>query len=254
METLSKARAHGGTQGVYRHASSSTGTDMTFAVFVPRLDAGERAPVLWYLSGLTCNHENAMTKGGFQEHAAREGIALVFPDTSPRGENVADDEAYDLGQGAGFYVNATCDPWRQHYRMYDYIVNELYAIISETQPVQDRHGITGHSMGGHGALTVALNLGAAEATVAVGGQNLTLKGLGGEYTNIFLPLSGAHQARNAATALAAVEAFFGEVAQASGADDRLDGFVMEAQEHLERLEDPLGGTESHSKCSLRYLQ
>jgi S-formylglutathione hydrolase len=129
---------------------------MTFAVYLPPQAETEPVPVLWYLSGLTCTHENAMTKGGFQEHAARYGVALVFPDTSPRGEAVADDTAYDLGQGAGFYVNASRDPWRTHYRMYDYIVNELRSVVMDTQPVKDRHGITGHSMGGHGAITIAL--------------------------------------------------------------------------------------------------
>ncbi|QFT99180.1 S-formylglutathione hydrolase [Roseovarius sp. THAF8] len=156
IEVVSQNRSFGGEQVVYKHSSNTCACEMTYAVYQPPQAKDGPVPVLWYLSGLTCNHENAMTKGGFQEHAAREGIALVFPDTSPRGENVADDEAYDLGQGAGFYVNATCDPWRQHYRMYDYIVNELYSIIAETQPVQDRHGITGHSMGGHGAMTIAM--------------------------------------------------------------------------------------------------
>ncbi|MFN3208042.1 MAG: S-formylglutathione hydrolase [Roseovarius sp.] len=155
-EVISQNRSFGGEQIVYRHSSNTCACEMTYAVYQPPQAKDGPVPVLWYLSGLTCTHENAMTKGGFQEHAAREGIALVFPDTSPRGDGVADDEAYDLGQGAGFYVNATCDPWRPHYRMYDYIVNELYAIISETQPVQDRHGITGHSMGGHGAMTIAM--------------------------------------------------------------------------------------------------
>lgn len=156
LETVSENRSFGGVQGVYRHASAATGCDMTFAVYLPPQAVRGKVPVLWYLSGLTCTHENAMTKGGFQEHAARHGMAVVFPDTSPRGEGVANDEAYDLGQGAGVYVNATRDPWAPHFRMYDYIVDELYDLVSADFPVDGRHAITGHSMGGHGALTIAL--------------------------------------------------------------------------------------------------
>lgn len=156
MEIVSENRSFGGTQSVYKHASSACGCDMTFAVYMPPQAAKGPVPLLWYLSGLTCTHENAMTKGGFQEHAARHGLAVVFPDTSPRGEGVANDEAYDLGQGAGFYVNATRDPWKPHFRMYDYITRELRDLIVSELNVQDRHGITGHSMGGHGALTLAM--------------------------------------------------------------------------------------------------
>lgn len=156
MEIVSENRSFGGVQGVYKHSSNTCGCEMTFAVYLPPQAQEAPVPLLWYLSGLTCNHENAMTKGGFQEHAARHGLAVVFPDTSPRGAGVADDEAYDLGQGAGFYVNATRDPWRQNFRMYDYILTELRAEVLENLPVQDRHGITGHSMGGHGAITMAL--------------------------------------------------------------------------------------------------
>lgn len=156
METVSENRSFGGTQGVYRHSSDCCGCDMTFGAYLPPQAAEGPVPALWYLSGLTCTHENAMTKGGFQEHAARHGIAVIFPDTSPRGEGVADDEAYDLGQGAGFYVNATRDPWRAHFRMYDYVVEELRGVVAENLPVSDRRGITGHSMGGHGAITIAL--------------------------------------------------------------------------------------------------
>ncbi|MEQ5871015.1 S-formylglutathione hydrolase [Sagittula sp. NFXS13] len=156
METISENRSFGGVQGVYRHASNTCGCDMTFAVYMPPQAEDGPVPVLWYLSGLTCTHENAMAKAGMQEHAAEHGIALVFPDTSPRGDNVANDEAYDLGQGAGFYVNATRAPWKTHFRMYDYVVNELRDIVIKQFDVQDRHGITGHSMGGHGALTIAM--------------------------------------------------------------------------------------------------
>jgi S-formylglutathione hydrolase len=156
MEIVSENRSFGGTQGVYRHASETCDCDMTFAVYLPPQAKDGPVPVLWYLSGLTCTHENAMTKGGFQEHAAKHGLAVVFPDTSPRGEGVANDEAYDLGQGAGFYVNAKRDPWKPHYRMYDYVVSELRGIVSGMDGIGDRHGITGHSMGGHGALTIAM--------------------------------------------------------------------------------------------------
>lgn len=157
LETLSESRSFGGTQGVYRHKSQATGTDMTFAVFLPAEAQDGPVPVLWYLSGLTCTHENAMTKAAAQEWCAEAGIAIVFPDTSPRGEGVADDDAYDLGQGAGFYVDATQDPWKPHFQMWKYIVEELPALVCDNFPIdRDAMGITGHSMGGHGALTIAM--------------------------------------------------------------------------------------------------
>jgi S-formylglutathione hydrolase len=159
METLSENRCFGGTQGVYRHASSATATDMTFGLFLPEEAADMTVPVLWFLSGLTCTHENAMVKAGAQLWAAEQGIALVFPDTSPRGEGVANDEAYDLGQGAGFYVNATQYPWAQHFQMWDYITEDLPNQIFDRFALDPaRQGITGHSMGGHGALTIAMSL------------------------------------------------------------------------------------------------
>jgi S-formylglutathione hydrolase len=157
METLSTAKAHGGTQGVYRHASSATGTDMTFSVFVPEHEAGETLPVLWYLSGLTCTHANVTDKGEYRAACAEHRIAFVAPDTSPRGDGVADDPAWDMGQGAGFYVDATQAPWSPHFRMRSYIEDELPALIAAGFPVDmAAQGITGHSMGGHGALTIAL--------------------------------------------------------------------------------------------------
>ena len=157
LEQVSTWRAHGGTQGVYRHPSEATGTDMTFAVFVPDHGKGRRLPVLWYLSGLTCTHANVMEKGEYRRACAEQGIIFVAPDTSPRGEEVADDPAYDLGQGAGFYVDATQAPWSRHYGMRSYIARELPALIAAQFPVDmTRQGITGHSMGGHGALTIAL--------------------------------------------------------------------------------------------------
>jgi len=158
MKTVSENRSFGGVQGVYTHPSDATGTDMTFGLFLP--DEAETGPVplLWYLSGLTCTHENAMVKAGAQAWAADAGIALVFPDTSPRGEGVADDDAYDLGQGAGFYVNATQEPWAPHFRMWDYICDELPRLLFNSFPLdEEAQGITGHSMGGHGALTIAMS-------------------------------------------------------------------------------------------------
>lgn len=157
METISESRAFGGVQGVYRHRSEACDCDMTFAVYLPPEAAEGPVPCLWYLSGLTCTHENAMTKAGAQAHAAEYGLALVFPDTSPRGEHVADSEGFDLGQGAGFYVDATEEPWAPHYRMYTYIADELQRLVTGGFPIDsERQGITGHSMGGHGAITLAL--------------------------------------------------------------------------------------------------
>ena len=158
MQTVSAAKAHGGTQGVYRHASASTGTDMAFAVFVPSHAAGAKLPVVWYLSGLTCTHANVTDKGEYRAACAEHGLILVAPDTSPRGEGVADDAAYYMGQGAGFYVDATQDPWAPHFRMWSYVTDELPALIAREFPADmSRQGITGHSMGGHGALTIGLS-------------------------------------------------------------------------------------------------
>ena len=159
MKTVSENTCFGGTQGIYNHTSKSCACDMTFAVFLPAEAKDVPVPVLWYLSGLTCTHENAMSKAGAQVWAAEHGIALIFPDTSPRGESVADDENYDLGQGAGFYVNATQDPWKPNFQMWDYITEELPTLIAENFNIDmDRQSITGHSMGGHGALTMAMSL------------------------------------------------------------------------------------------------
>ncbi|MEM6577294.1 MAG: S-formylglutathione hydrolase [Pseudomonadota bacterium] len=157
METLSENACFGGVQGVYKHASESCGCDMTFGLFLPEEARDGPVPVLWYLSGLTCTHENAMVKAGAQQWAAEFGIALVFPDTSPRGADIADDDAYDLGQGAGFYVNATQTPWSPNYRMWDYVSAELPDLLKDHFAVDlSRQGVTGHSMGGHGALTLAM--------------------------------------------------------------------------------------------------
>ncbi|MEL7092059.1 MAG: S-formylglutathione hydrolase [Pseudomonadota bacterium] len=158
MITNTQNACFGGTQGVYSHSSTACGCDMTFGLFEPAEARDGPVPVLWYLSGLTCTHENAMTKAGAQAWAAEQGIALIFPDTSPRGDGVADDEAYDLGKGAGFYVNATQDPWAPHFRMWDYVMEELPTLVAQHFALDmDRQAITGHSMGGHGALTMAMN-------------------------------------------------------------------------------------------------
>lgn len=157
METVSTWKSWEGTQGVYRHRSSATGTDMVFAVYVPPRAKGARLPVLWWLSGLTCTHANVMEKGEYRRACAEHGIVFVAPDTSPRGEGVPDEDRFDLGQGAGFYVDATEAPWAGHFRMRTYVEEELPALVAELFPVDmARQAISGHSMGGHGALTVAL--------------------------------------------------------------------------------------------------
>ncbi|MBI0474879.1 S-formylglutathione hydrolase [Sphingomonas sp. MA1305] len=159
METVSTAKAHGGTQGVYRHTSAATGTAMTFSVFVPDHAPGATLPVVWYLSGLTCTHANVTDKGEYRRACAELGLIFVAPDTSPRGEGVADDPdgAYDFGLGAGFYVDATAAPFTPHYRMWSYVTEELPALIGAEFPADlTRQSILGHSMGGHGALTIGL--------------------------------------------------------------------------------------------------
>ncbi|MBN8483477.1 MAG: S-formylglutathione hydrolase [Sphingomonadales bacterium] len=157
MEQISANRSHGGTQGVYTHQSEATGTAMTFSVFVPDHAPEAKLPVLWYLSGLTCTHANVTEKGEFREACARHGIAFIAPDTSPRGDDVPDDEGYDFGKGAGFYVDATAAPWSTHFKMRSYIEQELPELVASHFPLDmERQGITGHSMGGHGALTTSL--------------------------------------------------------------------------------------------------
>lgn len=156
IELLEEHRMFGGRQQRYRHRSDSLNCSMIFSLFLPATRDDSPPPVLYWLSGLTCNDENFTLKAGAQRVAAELGIVLVMADTSPRGEGVADDEGYDLGQGAGFYLNATRAPWKSHYRMYDYISDELPALIERHFSVSERRAIAGHSMGGHGALTVAL--------------------------------------------------------------------------------------------------
>lgn len=157
METVSTALSHGGVQGVYRHQSETTGCEMTFAVFMPPESKGA-VPVLWYLSGLTCSHSNVMEKGEYRRMAAELGIAVVCPDTSPRGDNVPDEaDNWQFGSGAGFYLDATAAPYARHYQMYSYILGELPELVAENFAIDmSRQGVFGHSMGGHGALIMAL--------------------------------------------------------------------------------------------------
>jgi S-formylglutathione hydrolase len=159
MQTVSQNRSHGGIQGVYRHASQQTKTDMTFSVYVPPHDKGAQLPVVWYLSGLTCTHANVTEKGEFRAACAELGLIFVASDTSPRGDSVPGDaaNAYDFGLGAGFYVDATEAPFAQNYRMWSYVTEELPSLVTANFPVDPkRQSILGHSMGGHGALTMAL--------------------------------------------------------------------------------------------------
>ncbi|WP_296436105.1 S-formylglutathione hydrolase [Zhongshania sp.] len=157
IENISSNKSFGGWHKQYSHRSAVLNCDMRFAIYLPpQVSTGDTVPVLYWLSGLTCTDENFMQKSGAQAIAAELGIAIVAPDTSPRGDDVADDEGYDLGKGAGFYVNATQAPWNRHYQMYDYIVEELPTLIEANFPVSGMRSISGHSMGGHGALTIAL--------------------------------------------------------------------------------------------------
>ena len=159
MKTHSENKCFEGMQGVYQHWSEACNCDMTFGIFMPSIATSEPVPLVWYLSGLTCTHENAMTKAGAQAAAEEFGVAIVFPDTSPRGNNVPDDDDYDLGQGAGFYLNATEQPWINNFKMWDYITLDLTNIINEHFNVDmARQSIMGHSMGGHGALTIGMGI------------------------------------------------------------------------------------------------
>ena len=159
LEIVSESRSHEGRQLVVKHASEATGTEMTFSVFLPPQAQDRKCPVLWYLSGLTCTHANVTDKGEYRAACAEHGLIFVAPDTSPRGEGVPDDSegAWEFGLGAGFYVDATTTPWSANYRMWSYVTEEMPTLIGAELPADmERQGITGHSMGGHGALTVAL--------------------------------------------------------------------------------------------------
>jgi S-formylglutathione hydrolase len=159
VEIISENKSHGGRQLVVKHESFATSTEMTFSIFLPpQAESGKKLPVVWYLSGLTCTHANVTEKGEYRAACADLGLIFVAPDTSPRGEGVPDGEGYDFGLGAGFYVDATEEPWARHYRMWSYVTDELPALVATEFPVDsERQGITGHSMGGHGALTIGLS-------------------------------------------------------------------------------------------------
>jgi S-formylglutathione hydrolase len=159
MEIVSENKSHGGRQLVVKHASTATSTDMTFSIYLPpQAGSGERLPVVWYLSGLTCTHANVTEKGEYRASCADRGLVFVAPDTSPRGDDVPDAEEYDFGKGAGFYVDATQEPWTKTFRVWTYVTEELPALVGAEFAVDmNRQGIAGHSMGGHGALTIGLN-------------------------------------------------------------------------------------------------
>ncbi|HEX7802262.1 MAG TPA: S-formylglutathione hydrolase [Pseudoxanthomonas sp.] len=156
LERIEHRACFGGWQDVYRHRSEALGCEMNFAVYLPPQAEKQKLPVLYWLSGLTCTEQNFITKAGAQRYAAEHGVVIVAPDTSPRGDDVADADGYDLGKGAGFYINAIQTPWSKHYRMYDYVVSELPALVEANFPASDARAVSGHSMGGHGALIVAL--------------------------------------------------------------------------------------------------
>ncbi len=223
MKTVSTNKCFGGTQGVYTHASAACACDMTFGLFLPEEATDGPVPVLWYLSGLTCTHENAMVKAGAQSWAAEQGIAVVFPDTSPRGDNVADDDAYDLGKGAGFYVNATQTPWAPHYQMHSYIADELPSLIAEEFNIDmDRQAITGHSMGGHGALTLAMGLPGRFRSVSAFAPlcNPTASDWGRKQLNAYLGDDEAIWRAHDATLMMKSTGFDGPILIDAGTDDQ----------------------------------
>lgn len=223
MKTISENRAFGGVQGVYAHSSDVCGGEMTFGLYLPEEAEGGPVPLIWYLSGLTCTHENAMMKAGAQKWAAEAGVAIVFPDTSPRGEGVANDDAYDLGQGAGFYVNATETPWAPHFRMWDYIAEELPRLLFNTFPLlEDRQSITGHSMGGHGALTLAMGLPGRYRSVSAFAPiaNPTASDWGRKQFTAYLGADEAKWAAHDASLLMRKRGFDGPILIDQGASDQ----------------------------------
>ncbi len=235
MKTVSENKCFGGVQGVYSHASQACGSDMTFGLFLPAEATHDEVPLLWYLSGLTCTHENAMTKAGAQAWAAANGIAMIFPDTSPRGEGVADDPAYDLGQGAGFYLNATEKPWAAHFRMWDYLADELPSILSANFAIDpQRQSITGHSMGGHGALTLAMRLPGRYRSVSAFAPiaNPTASDWGRKQFAAYLGVDEALWAPHDATLLMRRRGFDGPILIDQGSKDQfLDHLRPEALAH-----------------------
>ena len=231
MKTLSENRCFGGMQGVYSHDSAATGCPMTFGLFLPREARDGPVPVLWYLSGLTCTHENAMVKAGAQGWAAEHGIAVVFPDTSPRGADVADDDAFDLGQGAGFYVDATQAPWTPHYRMWSYITEDLPRVLMHNFPIDEsRQALSGHSMGGHGALTIAMTYPERFASVSAFAPiaNPTESDWGRKQFDAYLGADAQARAAHDSTLLMRARGFDGEVLIDQGsADQFLDRLMPE---------------------------
>ncbi|MGR3634998.1 MAG: S-formylglutathione hydrolase [Shimia sp.] len=223
MQIVSENRAFGGTQGVYTHQSHSTHCEMTFGLFLPEEAQHTPVPVLWYLSGLTCTHENAMVKGSAQQWASEQGIALVFPDTSPRGDDVADDDGYDLGKGAGFYLNATQKPWVPHYQMWDYITEDLPSMLQEEFALDmSRQSIMGHSMGGHGALTMAMGLPGRFKSVSAFAPicNPTASDWGRKQLSAYLGDDEATWARHDATLMMQSAGFDGPVLVDTGTNDQ----------------------------------
>ena len=228
METLSENKCFGGVQGVYSHKSTACNCDMTFGLFQPSEAKDGPVPVLWFLSGLTCTHENAMVKAGAQTWAAEQGIALVFPDTSPRGEDVANDDDYDLGQGAGFYVNATQSPWAPHFSMWDYVAMELPALLGDNFAIDlDRQSITGHSMGGHGALTLAMNLPGKYRSVSAFAPicNPTATDWGRKQLSAYLGADESKWAKHDSTLMMAKSGFDGPILIDTGTDDQFMDFL-----------------------------
>lgn len=229
MKTVSETGSFGGLQGVYSHASDVCGCEMTFAVYLPPQARAGKVPVLWYLSGLTCTHENAMTKAGAQGWAAETGIAVIFPDTSPRGEGIANDQAYDLGQGAGFYVNATEAPWAPNFRMWDHVVHELPDLVFDGFPLdRSRQGITGHSMGGHGALTIAMTHPETYRSLSAISPiaNPTASDWGRKQFTAYLGPDEATWAAHDATLLMADRGYPGPIMVDQGAKDQFLGLLM----------------------------
>lgn len=223
MQTISENKAFGGVQSVYSHQSHTTHCEMTFGLFLPEEAKDGPVPVLWYLSGLTCTHENAMVKAGMQCWAAEQGIALVFPDTSPRGDDVADDDAYDLGKGAGFYVNATEKPWAPHFQMWDYIAEDLPSMLQEDFPLDmARQSIMGHSMGGHGALTLAMSMPGRFRSVSAFAPicNPTGSDWGRKQLQAYLGEDTGQWAAHDASVLMAARGFDGPVLVDQGSDDQ----------------------------------
>lgn len=228
MTPVSENACFGGTQGVYTHASEVCGCDMTFGLFMPREAEDGPVPLLWFLSGLTCTHENAMVKAGAQNWAAEQGIALVFPDTSPRGEGVADDDGYDLGQGAGFYVDATEAPWAPHFKMWSYIADELPALIEDQFEVDmERQSIMGHSMGGHGALTLAMNLEGRFRSVSAFAPicNPTAADWGRKQFSAYLGDNEASWAKHDASLMMAKQGFDGPMLIDTGTKDQFNDLL-----------------------------